>query len=267
MTLTESGVTLTRPRPIAPSGLPMQPPSPEQAKAAMELYQEISNALLTPDDVQDISTRKERRTFPKRSAFQKLANAYRVSTEIVSEQIDYDDDGKIVRARYRVRATHPDGRSTEGTGACAASEDRFKTNAGKIDHDLPATAETRAKNRAISDLVAFGAVSAEEAESEPGAARALGGVPPWAAPVNDIAGVAQSLVSLLKLAGVEDAEAATRATNIGNAVFEDCESTVPLCVARVINFISGEILNANDGEIVTPAPDEPTDENETTNDQ
>jgi hypothetical protein len=218
MTLTEQSTELA---PIAPSGLPMQPPSPQQAKAAMELYQEISNALLTPDDVQDISTRKERRTFPKRSAFQKLANAYRVSTEIVSEQIDYDDDGKIVRARYRVRATHPDGRSTEGTGACAASEDRFKTNA----------------------------------------ARAPGGVPPWAAPVNDIAGVAQSLVSLLKLAGVDEAEAATRATNIGNAVFEDCESTVPLCVARVINFISGEILEANDGEIVTPAPEEPTDEN------
>jgi hypothetical protein len=132
---------------------------------------------------------------------------------------------------------------------------------GPLQDDLPATAETRAKNRAISDLVAFGAVSAEEAESEPGAARALGGVPPWAAPVNDIAGVAQSLVSLLKLAGVDEAEAATRATNIGNAVFEDCESTVPLCVARVINFISGEILEANDGEIVTPAPEEPTDEN------
>jgi hypothetical protein len=51
VTLTEQSTELA---PIAPSGLPMQPPSPEQAKAAMELYQEISNALLTPDDVQDI---------------------------------------------------------------------------------------------------------------------------------------------------------------------------------------------------------------------
>jgi hypothetical protein len=51
----------------------------------------------------------------------------------------------------------------DGTGACTQDEKGFdgKPLARSL-HETRATAETRAKNRAISDLMAFGEVSAEE---------------------------------------------------------------------------------------------------------
>jgi hypothetical protein len=179
------------------------------------------------------------------------------------------DDVIAYEAHVEIRTIHGDVVGA-AEGMCSNAESKRR---GADEYAIRSMAETRAESRAyrkaigwIMSLAGFSPTPAEEM-SETGATRASGGVPPWAAPVNDIAGVAQSLVSLLKLAGVDEGQAATGAPNLGHAVFEDCESTVPLCVARVINFISGEILNANDGEIVTPAPDEPTDENETTTDQ
>jgi hypothetical protein len=55
---------------------------------------------------------------------------------------------------------------SDADGYCSADESRFKNAKGrqKIENDLRATATTRAKNRAISDLVGMGEVSAEEVE-------------------------------------------------------------------------------------------------------
>jgi len=133
-------------------------PTPELAAEAMRLYQEISRALLTADDM----TRIGRKEFPNRSAFQKLGNAYRVSTKIVRDEDDYDPDGRLVRSKITVRATHPDGREAEGDGRCHIQEKGSAANDPKSEHDVHGTAVTRATNRAISNLVAFGAVSAEE---------------------------------------------------------------------------------------------------------
>ena len=243
MTMTEADVVGTSTDlAVSPSGAPMIPPSAEEARRAMEVYQEISHALLTPQDVQEIKTRKGTSTFPKRSAFQKLANAYRVSTEIVKRELTHDDDGNLLRCDVIVRATHPDGRYSEGDGACSASEDRFAKNREKIDHDLPATAVTRAKNRAISDLVAFGAVSAEEAEA--GGTAAGGGdaapsVPTWALPMNDIPGVAQSINDILEAAGVE--KRADIVTEIGNTIFKQADGSFPFIAARVVDLIAKAI--------------------------
>lgn len=151
----------------------------EGAAAYMNNYQEAIKALLTPADYQTIANKD----FKKKSAWRKLATAFRISDEIVNEQLEYDDVNQIVRARYRVRCTLPNGRSAEGVGVCSIY-DKIRYVAGKkpadtetpsnfvlrgrfsnAEHDVPSTAHSRAKNRAISDLIGAGEVSAEEMSS------------------------------------------------------------------------------------------------------
>ena len=121
----------------------------------MQSYQELCVALLDDNDWQTIQGKR----FPKRSAWRKLAVAYGVSFEIRSAEMVRDDDGNLKSAIFIVRATAPNGRHSDGWGACSVTE----RNAGrKADHDIPATAETRAKNRAAADLFGMGEVSAEE---------------------------------------------------------------------------------------------------------
>jgi len=237
-----------------PARLPM---TVDEATEAMAHYQRISHALIDPaKDMQDIGRSK----FPKRSAFQKLANAYRVSTEIVSDETDYDDEGRMIRARVRVRAVHPDGRYQEGDGRChVAEQGEKKASDPKVEHDCHGTAVTRAKNRAIGDLIAFGAVSAEEAEGSLGSGgpAAVAPLPGWAAPMNDIPGVANNIVRVLQAAGVEDA--AGRANAIGQEIFDLCDGAFPFALARLAKLLAdaavpvdaetGEVLTASDLEV------------------
>ena len=97
-----------------------------------------------------------------------------------------------VRAEVIVRATAPGGRTMDGLGSCDLREKccdsrrcrnsaRGHRHCDQVDghdpamhfshpqHDIPATAHTRATNRACSDLFGFGEVSAEEIQDAPGA--------------------------------------------------------------------------------------------------
>lgn len=149
----------------------------EGAKAFMNNYQETIKALLTPEDYQAIAGKD----FKKKSAWRKLATAFRISDEVIDEKLEFDETGQIVSARYRVKATLPNGRSTEGVGVCTIYDKiRYHPSAkydadtetpsnfilrgrfSNAEHDVPSTAHTRAKNRAISDLIGAGDVSAEE---------------------------------------------------------------------------------------------------------
>lgn len=149
----------------------------EGAAAFMQNYQDAIKALLTPEDYQTIANKD----FKKKSAWRKLATAFRISDEIVNEQLEFDDDNQIIRARYRVKCTLPNGRTAEGVGVCSIFDkirynDTKKFNAdtetpsnfilrgrfSNAEHDVPSTAHSRAKNRAISDLIGAGEVSAEE---------------------------------------------------------------------------------------------------------
>lgn len=152
----------------------------EGAAAFMNNYQDAIKALLTPSDYQTIANKD----FKKKSAWRKLATAFRISDEIVNEQLEYDDINQIVRAKYRVRCTLPNGRSAEGVGVCSIYDkiryndtQKFKKDTetpsnfelrgrfSNAEHDVPSTAHSRAKNRAISDLIGAGEVSAEEMTS------------------------------------------------------------------------------------------------------
>ena len=141
----------------------------EQQQKLMDLYDRACRALVGPNDVQ----RDGDREFKKKSAWRKLGRFFGVSTEIVKIESGWEwDEQEHVRhfvARVIVRGTAPWGQSVEAVGLCSTRELRFYSRGqpnpvarAKAEHDCEATAATRATNRAISDLIAAGEVSAEE---------------------------------------------------------------------------------------------------------
>lgn len=157
----------------------------EQIVTVFEEYQNLTKKLLTDADYQTIGSKR----FPKRSAWRKLATAFGVSFEIVEHTITRDG-WNVKYAEFTVRAKAPNGRLAEGWGACDAYErccgnpctnnknyhKHCPAAKGEVcpggvhfshpNHDIPATAETRSKNRAASDLFGLGEVSAEEVIGE-----------------------------------------------------------------------------------------------------
>lgn len=134
----------------------------ERALDDWEAYQELTEKLLVPSDYQKIKNKKtgEITKFKKKSAWRKYRNAFKISTEIIDREIIKNKQGIVQEATFVVRATSPRGDYTDAYGNCSRFE---KTVFQKPNHDIPATAQTRATNRAISDLIGAGEVSAEEA--------------------------------------------------------------------------------------------------------
>lgn len=142
----------------------------DAAAAFMQNYQDLVNALLEPSDYQTINGKPKK----KKSAWRKLATAFNISDDIVKETIIREDDHQIISAWFMVKATLPNGRSGIGVGDCSIF-DKIKNNDTEMpsnfelrkrfnnaEHDILTTAHTRAKSRAIADLVGGGEVSAEE---------------------------------------------------------------------------------------------------------
>jgi hypothetical protein len=125
-------------------------------------YDAACKSLIGPNDVQ----KDGNRDFKKKSAWRKLARHFGISTEVVRQQERYmaPEDGAgaapIFIATVVVRANAPWGQSAESVGACATDEETGRRTITIA--DAIATAETRATNRAISNLIAMGEVSAEE---------------------------------------------------------------------------------------------------------
>lgn len=154
---------------------------------AQRQYLDVCSQLLDESDLQTIG----KKSFKKRSAWNKLAVAFAVSTEEVRTTHERDERGRIVRTECVVRATAPNGRVSDGLGACdlyerccdpATCKQRThwedtgrptghvhctefpckNSHFSNPQHDIPATAFTRASNRAKADLFGMGEVSAEE---------------------------------------------------------------------------------------------------------
>lgn len=146
---------------------------------AMRAYEDVRLRLMTARDYQRT---RDGNQFPKKSYFIKLAIAYGVTLKIKEgyPRLEYDAGGTLWRAEVIVQAIAPSGRVTEGLGVCTTNEPRYryqydskdgkhfageaiKSAMQKLDHDLPATAETRAKNRACATMFGWeGEVSWEE---------------------------------------------------------------------------------------------------------
>lgn len=149
------------------------PAAIEGQKQLAAAYDAACAALVGPNDVQQ----EGGRSFKKKSAWRKLARHFRISVEceLSDTRVETTPDGFVAYAR--ARGVAPWGQSWADVGACASDEAtgrRVITIADAI-----ATAMTRASNRAVSNLVAMGEVSAEEignrqATNQPMSQRASG---------------------------------------------------------------------------------------------
>lgn len=130
--------------------------SPQQAKEQWASYQDLKASILTESDFQKIGDKQ----YTKKSGFRKIATFFGLSDTILEKSRVDREDGSFYWM-ITVEAKAPNGRVSQGVGICDSRERKF----AHLEHDVYATAHTRAKNRAISDLVAGGEVSAEEMEN------------------------------------------------------------------------------------------------------
>ena len=150
---------------------------PGAVVAAFANYQEIQRALdqAMPNCMMPI----QGKLFRKKEYWRGVATAFNLTLECVTEE-RVVIEGKPISLRaapserwniddwgYNVvyRATAPNGRSSDGDGSCYASEklnNKGEPTTMMSEHNVRAHAHTRAVNRAISTLVGFGEVSAEE---------------------------------------------------------------------------------------------------------
>lgn len=130
-----------------------------EMKSMVDQHRKLLNALIDPDT--DLVTRGKK-SYKRKSYWRKLASVAGISIEKLEEHKETNGEGNITWY-VTVRASLPNGQFMDGTGACTQDEPGGQGNIVlRTIHETRATAETRAKNRAISDLTAFGEVSAEE---------------------------------------------------------------------------------------------------------
>ncbi|CAI5968811.1 unnamed protein product [Closterium sp. NIES-65] len=106
------------------------------------------NGVLEPGDYMVM----QGKPYIKKSGWRKIAFFFNVSFEIRDKTIERDERGNVTRSEFLVRASMPSGRFSDAWGSCDRGEKRFS----KPNHDIPGTAETRAKSRACQDLLGIG---------------------------------------------------------------------------------------------------------------
>jgi hypothetical protein len=159
-------------------------PSREIADAIRDykrLQEELDKAL--PDCMVTIQGSK----FRKKNYWRAVATAFSLSLDLVEERSELDALGTLAAWHVVYRATAPNGRTAIGDGSCSYMEkvvyrskgrgrsrvyerdtdgrrlvDEEKTQEAASSHNIRGHAHTRAANRAISNLVGFGEVSADE---------------------------------------------------------------------------------------------------------
>lgn len=126
----------------------------KQAIEAWKQYQELKKAILEKSDIQTIQGKE----FLKKSYWRKVATFFNLTTEVVQES--HEEVGNTIMWHFVVKAVASNGRYAIGAGSCDMYEKGHKNTL----HNIRAMAETRATNRAISNLVGGGEVTAEEME-------------------------------------------------------------------------------------------------------
>jgi hypothetical protein len=151
---------------------------------AFDHYLEIQAAIdrARPDAIMTIGDRK----FRRKPYWRAVRIAFRLSVEPVEELRDVfgvlPNGAENVVYRVTYRAAGADGLAVTGDGACSSIEKFAKGGMSQAtEHNVRSHAHTRAFNRAISNLVGFGEVSAEEIDGDEHDPRP-GGSPRRAAP-------------------------------------------------------------------------------------
>jgi len=144
--------------PIQPANQLMVAPavSAEEGIKIWKQYQDLKEKIKMPEDVQRI----QGRDFLKKSYWRKIARFFNLSVEITEEKKEELGE-RWFAYHFKARATAPNGAFAEGVGSC---DNKEKQEDNSI-HNTRSTAETRAWNRAVSNLVGGGEVSAEEMQT------------------------------------------------------------------------------------------------------
>jgi hypothetical protein len=143
---------------------------------AFSAYQQLQATLdqAMPDQIIKLGGRP----FRRKGYWRAVATAFNLTLELVEERREVHgtfEDGHDNFVFFVVyKATTPTGRSGIGDGSCAALEKASRTDRNKwavlpfqaTEHNVRSHAHTRACNRAVSNLVGFGEVSAEELERD-----------------------------------------------------------------------------------------------------
>mgnify|MGYP001586568864 CR=1 FL=1 len=150
--------------PAQPAGIVRAVVGPEAMAGALEEYRQLQAVLdrAMPETIMLL----DGKPFRKKAYWRAVATAFNLDLQLVSESrwtVNNDWGYDVV-----YRAVAPNGRGAAGEASCAASEKRGVNRRGEpydhaTVHNVRSHAHTRAVNRAISNLVGFGEVSAEEA--------------------------------------------------------------------------------------------------------
>jgi len=124
----------------------------EEALKAWKEYQSLKTKLSDKNDFVKIGNKEH----PTKQFANKLAKFFGLSVEILKAEKEEND--RDFTWHIWSRAIAPNGQFRDGDGHCSSTERSF----AHLEHDVYATATTRAKNRAILELAGFGEVSAEE---------------------------------------------------------------------------------------------------------
>ena len=134
---------------------------PSEFLVAFKEYRELQAAIDAemPEQIMTINTSQGPKKFRKKGYWRACSKAFGVDCDEIVYENRIDLPNGEFCYEITVRAKDRTGRSGLGDGACDSSEKKGKQ---KTTHNVRSHAITRAKNRAISDLVGFGEVSAEE---------------------------------------------------------------------------------------------------------
>ncbi len=165
-----------------PRGMELTEEQVEATVRHFALFEEVKRKVLDPRvDVLYIGPDGRPRTYAQRreaasryirkSGWRKLAMVFGINLRVVGmdRENHRDGHGTYYLWNARVRAEHPaSGKYVEGIGV-ANSRDQFFTRGGKRpadEKDIKLKSQTVGMNRAISDLIGGGQMSAEEMETE-----------------------------------------------------------------------------------------------------
>lgn len=142
--------------------------TPDEAVQAFNAYQQLKQKLRGEGDFVQFEDRNgNQKEAPTKQWRSKLSRFFGISCDIVSEEIQNLPDGTFV-VKVTARAVAPNGLYQLGDGSCwSKTKERYDNDGnlkGDLYHNTRSHAVTRAKNRAVLELVGFGEVSAEEIE-------------------------------------------------------------------------------------------------------
>ena len=150
--------------------------TPQEVSEALRLYRELRNSCFDKEDVIMITAFGTVTKDPtqavarhvKKSGWRKIALAFNFDWVVAEPVLTLSEDkwGKFFVYTSTAIVTAPNGRRVYATGACSSRNPFFSKKKGAefppSPEDIAMMAQTVALNRAISDMVGSGEVSAEE---------------------------------------------------------------------------------------------------------